>query len=250
MTDSPSKPNLQEMVERMDDRLAEPFHALQSDLNNLKETTEALFIHEREKGERRSILLLLWLLVGGLAYINLIHPVVRNTIATTQKATQTAMDAIAPDFSQTPKKGEAIPGTPFRVTSPWGPRNTGIPGASTYHKGVDANTPTGTRLYLIGKPGQEVNVKCWRDGNGGGLVASYSLGSVSFDYLHLSQCQAGKSKAGQVIALSGDSGVGSAHFHLTQKNAKGEKVPPQMGYLIWSLTGREPRPIASRGVKP
>ena len=248
MTDS--KPSLQQTVEDWDDRLSEPFSQLQADLNSLKETTDALFAHEREKTERRSILLLLWLLVGGLAYINLIHPTVKTVVSTTQKATQTAMDAIAPDFSHSPKKGEPIPGTPYRVTSPWGPRNTGIPGASTYHKGVDANTPTDTRLYAIGKPGQVVDVKCWRDGNGGGLVASYSLGSVSFDYLHLSQCQAGKSKAGQVIALSGDSGVGSAHFHLSQRNAKGEKVPPAMGYLIWSLTGREPKPIASRGVKP
>lgn len=246
MTDS--KPSLQQTVEEWDDRLNEPFRSLHADIEALKETTDALFIHEKDKAERRSILLLLWLLVGGLAYINILHPMIRGAISTAQKAKETSLDAIAPDFSQSPKKGDPIPGTPFRVTSPWGPRNTGIPGASTYHRGVDANTPSGTRLYAIGKPGQEINVKCWRDSRGGGLVASYSLGNVSFDYLHLSQCQAGKSKAGQVIALSGDSGVGAAHFHLTQKNAKGEKVPPAMGYLIWSLTGWEPKPIASRGV--
>lgn len=243
------KNSLQDLAEEWDDRLANltvPFRQLQSDLDVLKNTTNALFEAEKDKIERRTTLLMLGLLVAGVGYINLVHPLVKNTTKATSKAVETTLDALAPDFSRTPQKGEPIPGTPYRVTSPWGPRNTGIPGASTYHRGVDADTPIGTQLYAIGKPGQEVNVRCWRDGRGGGLVASYSVGNVGFDYLHLSRCQSGKSKAGQVIALSGDSGVGAAHFHLTQRNGKGEKVPPEMGYLIWSLTGRKPEPVVSR----
>lgn len=33
-----------------------------------------------------------------------------------------------------------LPYTPLRITSPYGPRNTGIPGASTMHLGVDIGT--------------------------------------------------------------------------------------------------------------
>jgi len=38
----------------------------------------------------------------------------------------------------------------YPITSGFGPRNTGIPGASTYHSGIDVGIPTGTPLAYQG----------------------------------------------------------------------------------------------------
>ena len=147
-------------------------------------------------------------------------------------------ELISPHFTKTPKKGDKI--GQYTVTSPWGPRNLGIAGASTFHQGVDLNTPVGTPLYAIGKSGAFVDVQCWTDQKGGGLVASYKSLGISFDYLHLSKCYPGKQPTGAVIALSGASGLGSGpHFHFQQRNVLGKKVPPQAKYIEWSLQGRE-----------
>ena len=148
--------------------------------------------------------------------------------------------------TSTPKRGDPIPGTRFHVTSPWGDRSDRkdkLPkGASLWHSGGDANTPSGTPVYLIGVPGEIIKVRCWWDRKGGGNVASFrspKLG-ISFDYLHLKtgSCKSGKHKVGSKIAQTGATGIGAAHFHLQQRNSWGNKVPPQMTYLEKALTGR------------
>jgi muramidase (phage lysozyme) len=45
--------------------------------------------------------------------------------------------------NSTPAKDEQI--ADYTVTSPWGKRNTGIPGASTFHQGTDLDLPEGTK---------------------------------------------------------------------------------------------------------
>ena len=39
----------------------------------------------------------------------------------------------------------------FPITSGYGPRDTGIPGASRFHKGIDYGIDTGTQLYWAGQ---------------------------------------------------------------------------------------------------
>lgn len=39
----------------------------------------------------------------------------------------------------------------FPITSGYGPRNTGIPGASTYHKGIDYGISAGNQIYWEGE---------------------------------------------------------------------------------------------------
>lgn len=39
----------------------------------------------------------------------------------------------------------------FPITSGYGPRDTGIKGASRYHKGIDYGIDTGTQLYWVGE---------------------------------------------------------------------------------------------------
>lgn len=42
------------------------------------------------------------------------------------------------------------PATGLQLTSGWGPRNTGIPGASTYHRGRDYAGTEGTEIFVEG----------------------------------------------------------------------------------------------------
>ena len=52
----------------------------------------------------------------------------------------------------------------FPLTSGWGPRNTGIPGASTFHKGHDYGISAGMPIYVQG------GTRYWTE-NGVGIVS-------------------------------------------------------------------------------
>ncbi len=72
--------------------------------------------------------------------------------------------------------------TDYRKTSDYGPRNTGIKGASTNHRGTDfaipKNTPITTNVGVKG-------VKTWKDSKGGGYVSTITFeDGVVIDLLH------------------------------------------------------------------
>lgn len=145
-------------------------------------------------------------------------------------------------LKRSPEQGEVIAG--FEVTSPYGDRSeraAALPaGASLFHLGVDVATPIGTEVYALGT----TTVECWHDDGGGGLVAevtSQDIPNYRFQFLHLEDCLAGKQAPGEVIAKSGDSGIGAAHLDVRQEHRlSGQKVPPYTGYLQWALTGKAP----------
>ena len=105
----------------------------------------------------------------------------------------------------------------YRITSGYGKRNTGIPGASTNHKGIDIGCPDGTKIVSV------LNGKVMYTGynkyrgyyimvdHGGGVVTLYQHcqgGSFKFSV-------GDKVKAGETIVLSGHSGIGSGpHLHF------------------------------------
>jgi murein DD-endopeptidase MepM/ murein hydrolase activator NlpD len=140
------------------------------------------------------------------------------------------------NFARSPKKGDIISG--YKVTSDWGKRDVEI--GSKFHKGVDIGLTTGTSVYLIGD--DKVKVRCWEDKSGGGLTASFTLtNGTSFDYMHLDKCETGEYIPGSVVALSGNTGISSGeHLHITQKDKKGNKIPPYSGYVWWAITGNKP----------
>jgi murein DD-endopeptidase MepM/ murein hydrolase activator NlpD len=72
----------------------------------------------------------------------------------------------------------------YGISSPFGPRNTGIPGASTNHLGVDYRTPQGTKLS-IKRPGKVIATTAPAIGNNGEVYIQHDDGSKS-RYLHLS----------------------------------------------------------------
>ncbi|MGB7249969.1 MAG: transglycosylase SLT domain-containing protein, partial [Phormidesmis sp.] len=117
-------------------------------------------------------------------------------------------------------------------------------GASADHKGVDLDTPEGTKVYAPGKLGDRVTVRCWTDSGGGGLVAeieSASFPNLWFQALHLSDCKTGIYRAGDDIARTGSSGIGAPHLDWRQRDRLTDQHQhPQKSYLLWALTGREP----------
>ena len=72
----------------------------------------------------------------------------------------------------------------YSISSGFGPRNTGIPGASTNHLGVDYRTPQGTKLS-IKRPGKVIATTVPAIGNNGEVYIQHDDGSKS-RYLHMS----------------------------------------------------------------
>ena len=102
-----------------------------------------------------------------------------------------------------------------RITSRFGPRRAPTKGASTYHKGVDYATPTGTTI--VASCGGVVTKAGWASGYGYVVMIQHSDGRQT-RYGHLSKVlvSAGQTVSqGQKIALSGNTGVSTGpHLHF------------------------------------
>lgn len=105
----------------------------------------------------------------------------------------------------------------YSISSGYGPRNTGIPGASTNHKGIDIPAPTGTPVVSV-LDGKVIftGYNAYRGyyimvDHGGGVVTLYQhCKANSFKF-----SVGDKVKAGQTIILSGSTGIGSGpHLHF------------------------------------
>ncbi len=79
----------------------------------------------------------------------------------------------------TDSKGELIlnPAAGLTKTSSWGPRNTGIPGASTYHRGVDYGGQEGTEIYVEG----DVKFTPRPNAGGYGNLATWTTGDNKYE---------------------------------------------------------------------
>lgn len=117
----------------------------------------------------------------------------------------------------------------YRITSGYGPRNTGIPGASTNHKGIDIGCPTGTPIVSV-LDGKVIftGYNAYRGyyimvDHGGGVVTLYQHCKANSYKVSVGD----KVKAGQTIILSGSSGIGSGpHLHF-EVLINGSNVNPQ-----------------------
>lgn len=93
----------------------------------------------------------------------------------------------------------------FKVTSGFGSRERPCPGCSSWHPGIDVNTPVGIPLVSPGN----VEVKCWTDGGGGGLVGEFWYDGMVHQFLHIDQCLPGPKVYGDVFAATGNTGRGT-----------------------------------------
>ncbi|MGB3298146.1 MAG: M23 family metallopeptidase [Phormidesmis sp.] len=142
----------------------------------------------------------------------------------------------------TPVTGDIVAG--YEVSDEYGIRPfhpvTGEPNVP--HNGVDLAAPVGTPIHAVGKAGDTTTVKCWWDEDGGGWVVNQTAESYpgyTFQSLHMSEngCREGKSQAGEAIAYSGNSGLGTgAHYDFRVK-IDGDYVPPATKYLESAMTG-------------
>ena len=121
------------------------------------------------------------------------------------------------------------------ITSPFGPRdNSGHPGISANHKGIDFGTPSGTALTavtsgIVSTLGNEAK------GYGQWIEVKHDDGTAS-RYAHMSQINVSRGQKvgpGQVLGRSGGKkgqvGAGNstgAHLHFEILNEKGVKVNP------------------------
>ena len=117
-----------------------------------------------------------------------------------------------------------------RLSSGFGKRTAPKRGASTYHKGVDWATPTGTPVYA--SCGGTVTKAGWGSGYGYVVYITHPDGRQT-RYAHLSKVlvSAGQTVSqGQKIALSGNTGVSTGpHLHF-EILINGSQVNP-LNYL-------------------
>ena len=101
------------------------------------------------------------------------------------------------------------------LTSPFGNRNTGIAGASTYHQGVDLAGPEGTPIYA--SRGGTVT-RATYGGSSGYYVSINHHDGFSSIYMHMTNfvVSAGQTVSqGQVIGYMGSTGISSgSHLHF------------------------------------
>ncbi|MGN1097713.1 MAG: M23 family metallopeptidase, partial [Clostridia bacterium] len=103
----------------------------------------------------------------------------------------------------------------YRITSYTGARNTGIKGASTNHAGIDRAVPEGTRVSV---PINTTFYKSGSDSARGNWIEVKDANGNILHYQHLQSYATGYKagdpiSAGTPFAVSGSSGVGTAHLH-------------------------------------
>jgi murein DD-endopeptidase MepM/ murein hydrolase activator NlpD len=101
----------------------------------------------------------------------------------------------------------------------FGPRNTGIPGASTYHLGVDLRASCGQKIYAA-QNGNVINAG-YNGSMGNRVTISHGLHAgvvLQTQYMHMSRVATSAGAAvskGQVIGYVGETGVAvGCHLHF------------------------------------
>lgn len=111
--------------------------------------------------------------------------------------------------------GWIVPCSYVMLTSPFGNRNTGIAGASTYHQGVDLAAPAGTPIYA--SRGGTVTRATYGSSSGYYVSINHHDGFSSI-YMHMTNyvVSAGQTVSqGQVIGYVGSTGISSGnHLHF------------------------------------
>jgi murein DD-endopeptidase MepM/ murein hydrolase activator NlpD len=113
-----------------------------------------------------------------------------------------------------------------RVTSKFGNRPHPITKKTSFHNGVDIAAVIGTKVVA---PAAGTITEAWEHDRGGYCMAMLDDKGVRFGFAHLNDFIAKKGqkvKAGEVIALSGNTGASTGpHLHFTVK-VNGQWVDP------------------------
>ena len=113
-----------------------------------------------------------------------------------------------------------------RITSYFGKRSSPTAGASTNHRGIDIGVPTGTDVYASASG--VVTTVAYNSARGKYIIVDHGKGMETL-YQHCDNIIASKGetvKQGQVIAESGNTGIGTgAHLHF-EVHKNGTPVDP------------------------
>jgi muramidase (phage lysozyme) len=164
------------------------------------------------------------------------------------------------ELNQSLKEGDIVSG--FPVTSAYGNRDKPNEEASSEHRGVDIGVPTGTPLYIIGKPNPSSSFSGFAevfcslpmgdDARGfAAYVKSPDFPNVEFVYYHLKpySCTSGRLDAGSKFAETGNSGNSTGpHLHFGTRlrgdwakfDFREEHFEPKRWQVQWTLSGKEP----------
>lgn len=132
--------------------------------------------------------------------------------------------------------GYIWPVTSRRVTSQFGPRNTGIKGASTNHKGIDIGGVGYTSQVVAAKAGTVI-VSAYSSSYGNYVSVSHGSGNTTV-YAHLSSRKVSvgqKVKQGDLLGITGSTGISFGphlHFEIVEN---GERINPLKylkGYIL------------------
>ena len=122
-----------------------------------------------------------------------------------------------------------------RITSPFGPRNTGIPGASTNHKGVDIGGVGYTTEVHAAKAGTVI-VSQRSSSYGEYVVVSHGSGNTTL-YAHMSSRSVSVGDyvdQGDVLGITGSTGISSGphlHFEITENGSRINPLNYLTGYI-------------------
>lgn len=125
--------------------------------------------------------------------------------------------------------------TSRRITSPYGPRNTGIPGASTNHKGVDIGGVGYSTNVLATKAGIVIT-SAYSSSYGNYVVVSHGKGNTTL-YAHMSSRSVSEGDAvdqGDVLGITGSTGVSSGphlHYEITENGSRVNPLNYLPGYI-------------------
>lgn len=139
--------------------------------------------------------------------------------------------------TQSVLKGLIWPSKARYITSPFGPRNTGIPGASTNHKGVDIGASYYTDIYAA--QSGKVIAAGWIGSYGYCVQIAHDAGVVTV-YGHMWTTPFVKVgqyvEKGQVIGECGSTGVSSGphiHYEVRVNSVQIDPLPYLPGYIRW-----------------
>ena len=122
-----------------------------------------------------------------------------------------------------------------RITSPFGPRNTGIPGASTNHNGVDIGGVGYTTEVHAAKAGTVI-VSQRSSSYGEYVVVSHGSGNTTL-YAHMSSRSVSVGDyvdQGDVLGITGSTGISSGphlHFEITENGSRVNPLNYLTGYI-------------------
>ena len=152
-----------------------------------------------------------------------------------------------------------LPVEPLRVTSKFGPRNTGIKGASTYHKGIDLGRDfSKVETAILSVANGRVLSNYWNDYRGWVVIIQHDGFNTLYQHLKVqSSLEIGeKVKAGQQIGIMGNSSnraklkvATHLHFELIVNGKQIDPLPYLQSIKGEGMTKEEAKKILKEKAK-